>query len=306
MTDYATRLQPGEALLLAQSIRSFGGRMAVNPIWAVHPIGAEYAPTNIRHPVFQLLADQGVQMLEYELPPGAAAFPFAAKVYAAAAAEDQAASRGKDLLVWMDVDSLVIQEPSVLELPPGTKLGCRPVDHTLIGSPYEEPVDAFWGQIYEQCQVPGDRPWPVMTSVDRQRLRPYYNAGFLVVRPELGLLRQWAARFSTMINRPAFQPWYASHPTYRIFMHQAVLAGVIVAELQAPEIYELPWRVNYPLHMHGQYPAEERPSRMNDLITARYDTLFDTEDWVHVIGLDEPLRSWLSDQLAIRASFAPS
>jgi hypothetical protein len=56
---------------------------------------------------------------------------------------------------------------------------------------------------------------------------------------------------------------------------------------------ELPYLINYPLHMHNQYPSERKVSTLNDLITGRYDTLFQDPGWQEAIPIREPLKSWL-------------
>ena len=67
------------------------------------------------------------------------------------------------------------------------------------------------------------------THVDGNTIRPYFNAGHLAVRPEKRLLRKWSETFLELYKAPEFQRFYADG-RYRIFMHQAVLSGVILAE----------------------------------------------------------------------------
>ena len=133
-------------------------------------------------------------------------FPFAVKVFAAAAAESLARGQA-DYLAWMDSDSIVVSEPKALLLSDGKDLGYRPVDHTLIGSPYDAPIDRFWESIYRHCGVPESRgfPFPMVTSVDERRIRPYFNAGLLVVRPERGLLQSWRERFHRLYGEACFE-----------------------------------------------------------------------------------------------------
>ena len=74
---------------------------------------------------------------------------------------------------------------------------------------------------------------------------------------------------------------------------RAVLAGTILAHADSRELQELPHLVNYPLHMHAQYPADRRPASLNQTITCRYDVFFEDKDWERGIAIREPLRSWL-------------
>jgi hypothetical protein len=140
----------------------------------------------------------------------------------------------------------------------------------------------------------------MVTSVDQVTIRPYFNAGFLVVRPGRGLLRKWSDIFFGTYRLPAFTSFYEQNQLYEIFIHQAVLSGIILASLEQNDLLELPRYVNYPLHMQGDYPAEHRPQTLNELITCRYDPGFSDLELRELITIEEPLRSWLDELLEVR------
>jgi len=280
-----------QALLWARSIRAFGGRYAATPIWLMIPEYIERLPTSLRLD----LDKAGVRLLAFEVSKEELDFPFAGKTIAAGFAEYLAQERAA-ILVWMDRDSLIIQEPEVLFLPDGKIFGYRPVDHTLIGSPASAPPDPFWDLIYNYCAVDAQHIKPMRTSVDEKMIRPYFNAGMLVVRPRRKLLQTWSANFRSFYTLPAFNPFYEQDFLYRLFIHQAVLAGTILAETNPQERHELPCLVNYPLHMHASHPESRRPEKLNDVISLRYDTMADEPHWEETIPIDEPLQSWLYEQ----------
>lgn len=66
---------------------------------------------------------------------------------------------------------------------PGKKLGCRPLDHALIASPFDQPINHFGERIYKDCHVDVTRLFPMTTSVDENVIRPYFYAGMLVTHP---------------------------------------------------------------------------------------------------------------------------
>lgn len=284
-----------QALLLARSIRAFGGALADMPVWAFVPNETDQLAKSIRAELQAL----GVVLVPFALDPLAANFPFAGKVYAAAEAERQACDRSA-VLAWMDTGSMVIQEPAALCLERDITFGYRPVDHTLIGSPYEDPPDDFWRLVYRRCGVPEERLFPMTTSVDLKQIRPYFNAGMLVVRPEQRPLRLWRDYFEQLYRRPEFTEFYSQETLFRIFFHQAVLAAAILVSTAPAKMRELPYQVNYPLHMHEDYPANIRPARLNDLITCRYEQFFDDTQWPDQITVDEPLKGWLEEYLPAR------
>lgn len=281
-----------QACLLAESIRAHAGRYSSFPLWVFGPKdGAHYSENALA--TFGRL---DVRTIPFALDADLEEVPFAGKVLASAVAEQQAEGQA-DLLLWMDPDSIIIQEPSALILEPGKVLGCRPVDHLLIGSPYDQPIDDFWRAVYQACGVTRERLFPMITSTDEIKIRPYVNAGLLVVRPDAGLFHKWCDCFRQALATDILAPFLRQDVLYQIFLHQAILAGAIMTTLSREQIHILPHLVNYPLHMHQRVPAARQPARMNDLISGRYDTFFQDSDWPGLFPSDEPLRSWLAQQV---------
>ncbi len=166
----------------------------------------------------------------------------------------------------------------------------------LLGSSAEQPLDDFWKLIYGQCQVREQHIFNVTSVVDEQLVRAYMNAGILVVRPERGLLRAWQTRFERIHRLPEFEPFYQQSELYKIFMHQAVLAGSLLAALRPDEFQQLPFEVNYPLHLHARVAERRRPTSLSRLITCRYEDYDETFSDASVQALlqnDDKLKDWL-------------
>jgi hypothetical protein len=281
-----------QACLLAESIRAHAGRYSSFPLWVFIPENGVHLSDNALGTFGRL----DVRTIPFSLDADLQEVPFAGKVLASAVAEQQAEGK-TGLLVWMDPDSIIIQEPSALALEPGEVLGCRPVDHLLIGSPYNQPIDDFWHALYKACGVSLECLFPMTTSADEVEIRPYVNAGLLVVRPEAGLLRKWRECFQQILATDSFARFFRKDVLYKIFLHQAILAGAVMTTHSREQIQILSHLVNYPLHMHQHIPAERRPARMNELISGRYDTFFQDPDWPQSFPSDEPLRGWLARQV---------
>jgi hypothetical protein len=283
-----------QTLWLASGLRRWGGELAGAPFLVLVPRGDEACLEGVQSGLEQL----GVRVDFYPVDPQAAGFPFARKVLAAAAAEQLAAGLAIHL-AWMDSGALILQPPALLDLPAGARLAARPVDLALIGSPVDQPPGPFWEQLYTDCGVSTDRIFPVISTIDRVAIRPYVNAGLLVVRPQDGLLGAWRDDFLRLHARPEYLPFYQANPRYRLFMHQAVLSAVILNRLHPSEIHWLPPWVNYPLHFHHRYPQATRPLRLDDLVTCRYENLFDQPGWQEKIPpTSPPLQHWLEGLLA--------
>jgi len=280
-----------ELLTWARSIREFGGSLAKYPIWVMIPNSPDY----ISEPTRRELRRLGAELKVCPVPQKAFRFPLADKVYGAAAAESLAVGKTR-LLVWMDSDNIIVNEPELFQLPPDRDFGYRPVMHCLIGPRYDEPPDAFWQLIYERCNVPDDRFFPMVTPVDSVTLKPYFNAGHMVLRPEKSILRTWRTNFDREYRLPEFRTFYRQSSRYVVFMHQAILTGTILNLIPPQAMLEFPETYNYSLNLYEKIPARRRISNFGQIITARYDEYYRNMTWLGSIPIDEPYRSWLADQ----------
>jgi len=294
---FASSVSPDRAserrlLLLTESIRAFAGSLSQAPIWCFI-LGDE---RNLSETAKDRLSALNITFIHFESDAKIPRFPFMRKVFVSAQAESIA--QGKtDLLVWLDSDTIVLQEPKGFVLQHGKSLGCRPVHHTLIGSRYNEPLDRFWMQIYRYCRVPEDRVFPMMTHVDGTLIRPYFNAGLLIVRPDKRLLRIWRDNFLETYKAADVQELYKKDERYAVFMHQAVLTGTVLSTLQTDEIDELPPTYNYPLHLYWEDVTDSRPSSLEEMITFRYEDFFESLEWRKKIPAKEQLKKWIAERL---------
>lgn len=252
-----------ETVLLARSLRKKGGGFAQVPL-TVLTLEERPFPEKSK----QLLRELDVETSSFTARDEAKKFPLGILSYAAGAAETTLSDRA-ELLVWLLPDTLILQPPIHFALTPDKKLAYRPVHHKNIGSDFNRPPDKFWDLVYQHTEVPQERLFQMITCYG-EAVRPYFNAGILVIDPREGLLKKWATEFDRTFQHPDFTPFF-DEPRYAIFMHQAILSGVLLNGLTAAEMSELPESYNYPLHMHVDYPASGRAAGLSDLVTARYE-----------------------------------
>jgi hypothetical protein len=276
-------------LLLVESIREFGGSLSHAPILCLSLDGKNELPERTRNQLSAL----NVEFINVKRANENSRFPFLRKTILSAQAEAITEGRAARL-TWLDSDTIVVKEPKELLLPENIYLGYRPVHHTVIGSRFDEPLDLFWKLIYRYCKVPEDRVFPMMTHVDGMQIRPYFNAGLLVVRPERQLLQTWCNSFLKTYKKAEFQELYEKDTRYTVFMHQAVLAGTILSTLTTNEMVELPTTYNYPLHLFREDVTDDRPSSLEEVVTFRYENFFDDSDWSKKIPAKEKLRQWIA------------
>jgi hypothetical protein len=279
-------------LILAESIRGFGGKMAQAPIWCMVP---EYGKT-LSSTFKDRTSALNVDLIPFEVDAEIIRFFFATDIRAAALAESLAAGKTR-LLAWLSSNTIVLHEPSDFLLPPGKKLGYRPVHHTNVGSLYDSPPDEFWKLVYQHCGVSEEQVFPMKTHVDGNIIRPYFNAGMLVTRPELGLFKRWRETFLDTYRKPALQELYKKDTRYHIFLHQAILSGVILTSFSKDEIVQLPPSYNYPMHLYAEDMTESRPKRIDDLVTIRHEGFYTDKDWMDKIPVGDSLKQWLADRI---------
>jgi len=282
------------ALRLAHSLRTFGGEYVFNPIWMLSQRGEQDLSDETRQELFSI----GARLVTYELNQSEAPFPFVSYVNAAAISESLAQGE-TSFLVMLAADTLILKEPAPFLLPAGKSFGGSPVHLKLLGAGFDDPLDEFWSLIYRHCQVDVGKIFPMQTVVDEQMVRAYFNTGLLVVRPERGLLRAWQSDFERIYRLPEFEPFYQQSELYKIFMHQAVLAGSLLSSLRPEEFQQFPFEVNYPLHLHSKVAGARRPTELSRLITCRYEDYADTLSDPNVQELiqnDAAMREWLQAQ----------
>lgn len=278
-----------ETLLLVESLRTFGGPFADAPV-SVWTLPGRPLPTATA----EKLRTQRAELHEFEMDAAARKFPLAVIPFGAAAAEAHHAQKD-DILVWLLPDTLILQPPEAFHLPEGKRLGYRPVHHQNVGSPAENPPDTFWKQIYQHCEVPEAHIFPMQTCY-RETVRPYFNAGILAVRPEDGLCQAWLETFRHTYSHPDFTPFY-EQVKFAIFMHQAVLSGVILQKFTPSQLAELPENYNYPLHMHPDYPPAGQAAALEAITTARYESVGELPGFLKTVPVSDSLQKWLSELL---------
>lgn len=284
-------------LLMAESIRTFGGRYKDAPIRAYMPadLASKHGDTIDR---FEGL---GVDVRTSEAPEDAKWFFYAAKVFAAARAEADAREEA-DILAWLDEDTIVLREPAEFRLPGEKTLGYRPVMHKNVGLLYSEPLDTFWGRALDLMTVPEGSLFPMVTPADGDTIRPYFNAGCMIVRPERGLMAKWVECFGTLYRDSTLAEMCKADTKKRIFIHQVALAGAILTHLERDEMLELSAHINYPIFFEQMFGAKRVFDDITDVVTFRHESYFrnPAPDWDKKLKGPPDRIAWMREHLDVR------
>jgi hypothetical protein len=281
---------------LAESIRKFAGAYSAAPIWVYM---SDALSKSVDKTLIDQLAALDVAVRISAAPDESLAFFYSRKVFAAAQAEAEALGKTA-ILVWMDDDTVVLREPKEFHLVEGVSLGYRPVMHKLIGSLYAEPPDSGWARVYALLSVPEAAVFPMTTVADRQVIRPYFNAGMLVVRPERGILRTWAEAYPTLYQDSVFIEKAAQDQRWKIFLHQIALSGAVLSELRPGEMTELSGRYNYPIFFNAMFGgATEEFDTIDSVVTLRHEAYFRKPDpqWREKLRGAPDIVTWLGEHL---------
>jgi hypothetical protein len=258
-----------------ESIRTHAGSMSRAPI-------RFYFTSELRGLVDESRASLealSVELRSFEVPDDAPKVILAGKPFAAARAEADAAEEVA-ILAFLDANVLILREPSAFHLESGTDFAYRPVMHRNIGSLYDEPPDEFWSRIYAKLSVDESRLFPMEGIADKLIIRPYYNAGHLVVRPERGVLRKWAENFQMCYQDPELAEM-CEDEKHNIFLHQAVLSATVPVYVEREKTADLGPAYNYPLFFDTFYESERSFDSLEDVVSLKYEFNFNDlpADW---------------------------
>ena len=221
-------------LVMVESLRVFGGQLRDAPVRVYLPDDQpEMEKAFMTKPI-----PTGISFGLNNTPTEAKSFRFAGKVFASALAEAEAVGKYQ-LLAWLDPDVVFVKEPREFLLPDSISFGYRPVMHKLIGSRFSELPDEFWSRVYDKLGITRASIFPVKTPIDGEVLRAYFNAGMLILRPEMGVLRKWPSCFAALYGDAMFIKWCKQDELKSIFLHQAALAGAVLLTLRKEDTLEL-------------------------------------------------------------------
>jgi hypothetical protein len=194
--------------LLVESLRTFGGALQDCPFWIFE--------TNPEKTTCMDMQNLGVNAITLETPEPTRSYLFGEKVYACAQAE-VLVPKGTRSMVWIDPGCLIVQPPQLYALNEDYDAAFRPVHIRNVGSPINQPLDAFWKGIYEKLGV-SDMPMTVESFVDGQQLRAYFNSHAFTINPTKGLMKLWLACFDALVNDQKFQLETCRDETHRVFL----------------------------------------------------------------------------------------
>ena len=249
-----------QSLLFVESVREWGGALAESPVYAF--TSPEDAPSE---ETIERLGALDATQVELELDSPYRDPPVLNKVFVSAWAEREL---DHEVLAFVDSDTVFLDEPRGL-LDDGSLAAAKPVGNSrAAGSTGPgDPNEPYWQRVYDELGVGS---WPfVTTTVDRARIRAYWNTGLVAARRTAGLFAAWEEALVRLFESGCvFKK--------RVLMEQVAWAGVI-AEIH-DRVRILPEEYNYPLPKRTFLPPGVRDLELDDLVHVHYHR------WGHLPG----------------------
>jgi hypothetical protein len=275
-----------ESVLLAESIRRWGGAAAESAIYAFSP-RPDFQPAPGTVERLEALGVRHIpESLIPDLPGGLPTFN---KVFVSSWAEREL---DHETLVFTDTDTVLVGEPTAL-LQGDWAAAARPVDRRIAGSRGKGKNEPYWRRMYEALGVT-EEPF-VETAVGQMHIRAYWNSGLLAARRSAGLFVAWERALKTLYDRDLV---YHRMPQ---FMDQLSWAGV-TANLR-DEMLILPPAYNYPLRQRGGLDDEARDLDLAEIVHVHYRLFFHLPEPLAAVmppfdpGSDQ--YAWLDERLPI-------
>jgi hypothetical protein len=281
----ASPAQEKQAGILVDSIRSFAGAYSNSPVYLV-VTGTE--PT-----LGESLHGRASKVIRLQMDEKYRSFPFADKVFACAQVEEMV-EKEADWLVWLNPESLVLKEPALLAASPSIGALVRPVHIKNVGVGETEKADFFWKTIFAAAATQESSVWAVESSVDRQRLKAYFNSGFMGFRPSIGIYRAWKRAFEELLVNENLLARLCPDDAHKIFLHQALMSAITVSKLREEDIQVLPPEYGYPLLLHSSIPPDRRASNLGGLVTVIHDGRL--AQLLAGIEVETQLKKWLRER----------
>ncbi|MDR3632326.1 MAG: hypothetical protein P4L84_00740 [Isosphaeraceae bacterium] len=197
-TAFVTVLEPNgvlepQVLLLAESLRRFGGRLASCPFFCVSP---RFRPP-LRRSTRARFDELGIVPIDRNFRHKYAWFPFTPKPLAMAAARDVSDATH---LVWLDADVLILDEPDAFLGADGADFAACPSGRDIATSGPADRFHSYWEQV---CGLFGldveDLPW-VETHHEGLQVRFYMNGGVFRVRRESAVIEHVLRNFEALMD----------------------------------------------------------------------------------------------------------
>ncbi|MEH2092134.1 hypothetical protein [Nostoc sp.] len=255
--------------LLVRSLKYWGGKFKKIPIISISPRNQEISlalrkeyeqndVTPIRLPI-------NVQYSSYNLANKPIACEYVETHY-----------NKTSILIFLDSDKVIFNEPTHLLLSNHFDVAVRPVDVKNIGiSNLDDDIESeYWKKVYSIASCIEKRK--CVTTVDKQNIFEYFNSGMIATKTNKKNFSQWYRNFLSVMDK-GIQP-----SSGLFFVEQSVFAATVSAN--ASNVLILPVNYNYPIGFHNQLDRQARITSFDDIVSIHYHDFLENQKWKSFLG----------------------
>lgn len=274
---------------LIKSVRTFAGEYANSQIYIAVPEEANFP--------YDSLKQKGVTLLSVNVNKKITRYPFAFKAFAAAKVEEVFQNQ-YGTLIWFDPGVIILGELNDLDLSKvQSSAALRTVSlNNNIGLTRKDTLNDYWKKIYQETELKYEDIPYMKTIVDQVEAKAYINCQVYSINPKLGILKKWASLLFKLIFDDEYQKKACSGFRAKVFLHQAVFSGLVIAGIPFDKIHLMSLKSNYPVNHIKQMDPAIIVDRFNDIHVAVFDARWSRDpNWMDNIRIEEPLKKWFFD-----------
>ncbi|MBF2066312.1 MAG: hypothetical protein IGS39_18120 [Calothrix sp. C42_A2020_038] len=277
-----------QSLLLAESIRQFGGNLKDTPIYSFHPRQGE----PISSKTIKELESLAVHHQQIILNTDYFSYPYANKPLVCDYAEQNIDA---DILVFLDSDQCFFNEPKELLLPSNFNIGLRPEYGKSIGSTGSgDTFEDYWLKLYDVFDVKEEIF--VKPAIGNTKIRGYWNSGMVSARRSAGIFTAWKDNFMKLMKLNITPP-QASY-----FIDQIVLSITICS--RAEKVFHFSSPYSYPFPLHNRLSEKYKLNSFDEIVSIHYFNMFYYNNWnislnkIKILKNKSEKYKWLCDNIA--------
>ena len=241
-----------------------------------------------------------VQWCNEDLNTGYLEYPIANKVLACRHFEKK--YRQTKTVIFLDTDTIFLNEIESKLLDTPNRLYLRPVDNKGPGSEsHDDPNDYFWQQVFNHFKLK-QPDVNTTTTVRKQIIRGYYNAGLIWSQGLDGFFEQWYQDFNSLVQS-GFRPNNYKSRDFNDFRCLDQVALAVTASRFSEDLEILPPTYNFPIPFKPILDNQQPSLQFENLVHVHYHKWFQHPKFLEHILSAEELRSqkvkWLIQHLPI-------
>ena len=279
-----------QSLLLAESIRKFGGDLKESPIYSFHPRKGQPISNETKNAFESLGVFHQQIILNLNYP----TFGYVNKIFVCAYAEQNI--KEAEFLCFLDSDQCILNEPKELLLPDKYNIGICPVVGKGIGSSGENDLiyEDYWKKLYEVFNI--SNKLFITTRLSNKKIRGYWNSGMVTVRREAGIFMAWKNSFEKLMALGLL-------PNQGIFFIDQVALAITICSM-TKDVLSLSFGYNYPLLEHNKITKNKQLNSFDRIISIHYHRMFQYNDWkknlenLENIDRNSSQYKWLEERLS--------